>query len=238
MTPYFKSKGNSLVTTLVTTGRGNSGGPIWTRKNSKSPWIASGILVGGLPGETVVNAFSKNTQSFLTAVKPVLSKKVKEPVFVRGITSSSVFFPTRPNKTLPDGDGKQMIFNIPVRGFEDYDTTATVRLSLTIKTKHRGDLIGRLVAPSGATTTLFFNLFTQNGADGDDVIFRDFDLKALLGESAGFEGVPPNGTWRLIVEDSLKGDKAKVKNITLEVGVIENAEPPSVITPPTTTTTN
>jgi V8-like Glu-specific endopeptidase len=47
MTQYqSRGNGNDLETTLITTGHGNSGGPIWTQ-NRQSEWQAAGILVGG-----------------------------------------------------------------------------------------------------------------------------------------------------------------------------------------------
>jgi subtilisin-like proprotein convertase family protein len=237
--PFSKGAGNALQNTLLSTGPGNSGGPVWTRKNASSPWRAAGIMVGGLPSEATVYAFAANTKSFLNAVKPVLKRKIGQPVFVSGVTSSTVFFPVRPNKLIPDGASTPTVFSIPVRGFAAFDTLDTLKLSLTIKTKHRGDLIGRLVAPSGATSLIYANLFTENGADADDIIYRDFDLKALLPQDLedAFKATPPNGIWKFYITDRLKKDRARVKNITLEIGVIENSPPPPVVEPPITPST-
>ena len=69
--PYQSYEGNALTTTLVSTGPGNSGGPVWT-KNAKGKWIASGVLVGGLPSESVVYTFSKDINDLFKAVAPVI----------------------------------------------------------------------------------------------------------------------------------------------------------------------
>jgi Proprotein convertase P-domain len=214
-TPYQKLEGNALQTTLVTTGRGNSGGPIWTRKDSKSKWQAAGILVGELPSETVVYAFSKNTSSLLRAVTPVIKRKINEPVSAGGVSSYSLFFPFRKDTAIPDGASEWTAIPIKVKGFNSYDKVKEMRLSLDIRTKHRGDLQISIQAPSGFGV----GIFNENGAGADNLIVRDLDY------SETFKDAPPNGTWKLLVRDRLKGDKTVVKEIILEIAVEEGVPP-------------
>ncbi len=215
ITPYRKLAGNALQTTLVTTGPGNSGGPIWTRKDAFTDWQAAGILVGALPSETVVYAFSKNTSPLLRAVTPVIKRKIGEPISVGGVSSYSLYFPFHKDTAIPDGVNKWTAFPITVKGFNSYDTVKEIRLSLNIKTKHRGDLQVAIQAPNGVNSFVL----KENGAGADDVVIKDLDL------SETFTDVPPNGTWKLLVQDRLKGDKAVLKEIILEVAVEEGVPP-------------
>ena len=86
--PYTQTEENYLETSLVTTGPGNSGGPIWTRKKSNGKWQAAGILISGLPSEAGVYAFSSNTRSLLKAVEPVVKRRIGEPVSSDEISAS------------------------------------------------------------------------------------------------------------------------------------------------------
>lgn len=202
---HYASNG-SLFTTLVTTGPGNSGGPIWTQGNHEN-WQASGILVGGLPSETVIYSFTPELRSLTRAVAPIVREKPGTPFPVNGVSASTLFFPYNRSHKLPDGTDKWSSFIVGVRGFGEGATLTSVKLNLSIKTKHRGDLQVYIVGPGGYSATLH----NEDGAGKDDLVFRNLDL------TSAFAGIDPTGKWAVRVRDRLKGDVCTLKSFRLEV---------------------
>jgi subtilisin-like proprotein convertase family protein/V8-like Glu-specific endopeptidase len=211
ITPYRKLAGNALQTTLVTTGRGNSGGPIWTR-NKVAEWVASGVLVGGRPSESVVYAFSKNTTSLLQAVTPVLKSKIEKPLGSSNISSFTTFFPCVKSRPIPDGVQRDTTFSIPVNTFSGDSKVVSVSLSLDIRTAHQGDLQIVLVAPSGVSSAVVHD---EKGANKKNLILTDVNF------SKEFSGALARGQWQLRVQDRLKGDIATFKSAVLEISVFD-----------------
>ena len=221
ITPYERFAGNALATTLVTTGHGNSGGPIWTR-NTDSKWIASGVLVGGRPSESVVYAFSKDTNSLLQAVAPVILPDIGLPVRVGQVGSYSTFFPYNQRTKIPDGRHEWTSFRIPVSTFPVGSTVKSVSLSLKIRTPHRGDLFIILEGPQGLQTSIpQAAIHNEEGAGANNLVISNRDV------SDAFTGIDAKGNWYLRVQDRLAGDIATLKSILLEITTED------VITPPT-----
>lgn len=206
VTPYHKYSGKALFSTLVTTGPGNSGGPIWTR-DKKKQWVAAGVLVGGLPSETVVYAFSKDVNSLTRAVAPVIKSKKGAPIAADGVTGSSLFFPHNKQIRIPDGVQKWTSIRFGVNKFETGEILTNIRLSLDIRTKHRGDLQIILEAPGGYQIAIH----NEGGADEDDLILSDINL------TDAFADIEANGYWYLRIQDRLKGDTAVLKSAVLEI---------------------
>ncbi len=196
----------SLITTRITTGPGNSGGPIWTQHNN-GKWKASGILVGGLPSETVVYSFTKELTALTRAVAPIVKKKPKSPFPVNGVSASTLFFPYSRSQKLPDGSDKWSSFIVGVRGFGENAALTSAKLNLNIKTKHRGDLQVYVIAPGGYTALIH----NEQGAGKNDLTFRNLDL------TKEFAGIDPNGKWAVRVRDRLKGDICTLKSYRLEI---------------------
>jgi V8-like Glu-specific endopeptidase len=200
----------SVITSLITTGPGNSGGPIWSKSHG-SDWTASGILVGGLPSETVVYAFSKDTKALMRAVLPVVQARPAYPDPVHGVSASSLFFPYSHSHEIPDGVQKWSSFIIGVRGFGKQSQLTSLKFSMKIETPHRGDLQVLLVAPGGYSALLH----NEEGGGKDDLIFKDKDL------TNNFVGIEADGKWVLRVQDRLKGDRATLKSFRLEIAAQE-----------------
>jgi hypothetical protein len=200
------SSNGSLHTTRITTGPGNSGGPIWTLGKNKK-WQASGILVGGLPSETVVYSFNKDLTALTRAVAPIVKKRAGTPFPVHGVSASTLFFPYTRSQKLPDGSDRWSSFVAGVRGFGEGAKLTSVKLNLNIKTKHRGDLQVYIIAPGG------YNVMIHNekGAGKDDLIFRNLDL------TSEFAAIDPTGKWAVRVRDRLKGDVCTFKSFRLEI---------------------
>ena len=206
VTPYQSYEGNALTTTLVSTGSGNSGGPVWT-KNAKGKWIASGVLVGGLPSESVVYTFSKDINDLFKAVTPVIRQQIQWPEKVKGVSSTSIFFPYTRSERIPDGEHKWTTFKVKVSHFGELEQVKTVRLSLDIRTKHVGDLQVMLAGPGGYQAVVH----NEEGAGGNNLNLTDADF------STNFTGIIANGEWQLRVQDRLKGDIATFKSFVLEI---------------------
>lgn len=217
ISPYQTFPGNALTTTLISTGTGNSGGPVWT-KNARSEWVASGVLVGGLPSESVVYAFSAQTNDLLRAVKPVIQKRIGEPLALDSVSSSSTFFPSYYDEVIPDGVHEWTSFPISVNTFPLGAKVDKVKLSLKILTPHRGDLQVLLVGPGG----FFAVIHNEGGATENDLIIRNLNV------TEKFTGIDPNGIWELRVQDRLVRDLATIKSFVLEIATTESA----VIPPP------
>ncbi len=232
ITQYKSRGGNALETTLVTTGPGNSGGPVWTQSR-QAEWQAAGILVGGLPSETIIYGFSRDTNSFLRAVTPVIKPKIGNAVKVAGISSSSQFFPTYKSRKIPDGKKSFTNIKIPVNAFKKGSSITKLNFSLDISTTHRGDLFIILQAPDGKYVIL--NL--EAGADGKNFILNNKDLLGgldLLDGEFFPKDIDPRGTWTVAIQDRLKGDLAVFNSAVLEIAAdppAESTTPPVVPTP-------
>ncbi len=208
LTPYQPYSGRALTTTLVSTGHGNSGGPIWT-KNRNNTWSAAGVLVGGLPSESIVYAFSSDINALTRAVTPVIKPEIEKPVHVGNVSSFSTFFPYNQTRKIPDGRHAWTSFRIGVKGFKADSSVKSVKLSLNIKTRHRGDLQVMLEGPGGVQALVH----NEQGAGKKNLNIKNKDY------SEAFTDIDPNGTWTLHVQDRLVGDIATLKSILLEISV-------------------
>jgi V8-like Glu-specific endopeptidase len=213
VTPYEKYAGNALYTTLVTTGPGNSGGPVWT-KNKRDSWDAAGVLVGGRPSESIVYAFSKDTNSLLQAVAPVIKKQIGKPRASASVKSFTTFFPCYKSMPIPDGVRRWTSFSIPVNTFSSDAKVTSLTISLDIRTAHRGDLFIVLVSPSGIEEIVH----NEGGANAKNLIL---DSKVLT----RFSTTKATGNWQLRVQDRLKGDIATFKSAVLQIGAFEPLKP-------------
>lgn len=208
VSPYKTFSDKALSTTLVTTGHGNSGGPIWTR-DGKSNWKAAGVLVGGLPSETIVYAFSSDINSLTRAAEPVVKREIESSNTIGSVDASSLFFSYPTDVKIPDGKHSWTSIHMEVDEFPEFSTLKAVRLSLDIRTAHRGDLQVVLEGPGGVQALVH----NEQGADRNNLIIKGRDF------TTDFTGIDPNGKWFLRVQDRLVGDAAILKSILLEIAV-------------------
>jgi hypothetical protein len=196
-----------MTTTLISTGPGNSGGPVWSQLAGGALKV-SGVLVSGLPGETGVYAFSPDINALTRVAGPVVRDIPSKPIVVSGVGRSSFVFPMTKPKRIPDGVAKWTNFGFKVSRFPTEATVTKVLISLDIETAHRGDLVVWLQGPGGAVEQLAL----EEGGAEQNFVLVDKDV------SSSFAGVTANGRWSLRVQDRLKGDIATVKSIFLEIG--------------------
>ncbi len=203
---YEPLAGRALDTTLITTGHGNSGGPIWTKDPVKG-WSAAGVLVGGLPSETTVYAFSKDVNYLTRAASLVVKSSPAQSTLVPGVAEYSRFSSYGRDTEIPDGVHQWTTFSLPVNGFDPTTVVLNVRLSMNITTTHRGDLQVMLVSPDGVQQVVH----NEEGADKDNLILNSKDY------SETFKDIVADGTWQLRVQDRLVEDIATVRSILLEI---------------------
>ena len=204
----FKAEsGQYIVASLISTGPGNSGGPVWTQ-DATGHWLASGILVSGRPSETGIYALNNTVQSLLKAAAPAIQNPRKSSVLVKGMSSTTYFWQTTKPKKIPDGVQKFTVIPLTLKSYSDYAKVSKLILNLNISTTHVGDLVVWLQSPDGSVSVLH----DSEGAGAHDLIFTDKDL------TSAFSGAVPNGKWQLKVQDRLKGDLATVNSFKLEVG--------------------
>lgn len=213
---YSILSGSAMETTLISSGGGNSGGPIWT-KSDKDGWTAAGVVVGGLPSETINYAFSSETNTLLRAVAPIVKKSGPQSIRSKELSASSVYYSSNKKIRLPDGVHKWTDVPFTVNHFENESTVTAVRVAVKVKTSHRGDLQIMLTGPGGFNTIVH----NEQGAGARDLIIAYRDVFTDVSED--FEGIPVNGRWALRFQDRLKGDICTIESAVLEL----EAETPS-----------
>lgn len=211
-TDFKEDASQYLYATHISTGPGNSGGPVWLQETS-GDWNASGILVSGRPSEAGIYAFTPSIKSLLKAASPLVGdvrKSVKNAS--KGIGTSVGRYVMPKPKKIPDGLHKWTKIPVNVQRFEADTEVYEVYVDLTITTEHRGDLMVALLSPSGAISMLH----DGEGAGADDPVLDDW-LVTFDDDEANQDVGGPNGTWALLVQDRLTGDPCVVTRFELEI---------------------
>ena len=222
--PYKIVHDRYLTADLISTGPGNSGGPVWIH-NPDTTWSVAGTLVSGLAGENGVYAMSPDINSLLQAAQPLLATPLQRTRHVKNVGASTAMLALERPQAIPDGVKRWTVIPFVLNDFPDTAVVVQATLNLTIITNHRGDLVVRLLAPGGISQ----DLFNQQGADAHDVII-DGEILDFGGGSGGDTGtgtgtgtgsdIPTpraNGRWQLLVQDRLRGDLATVTRFELEL---------------------
>lgn len=175
----------------VSTGPGNSGGPVFVHDPSTGEDRLAGILVSGSRRTAGVIALDLSTH---TLASYALGQKDQTRTYTDNIARS-----------FPDGATTDTIIPIRVSGFSG--TIQKLKLSLNISTARRGDLNVYLKSPGGRIRWINKQSFDQ----GDNLILTDENLTNRFG------GYAPNGTWELHVRDAVAGEKAVLGSYLLSI---------------------
>lgn len=154
---------------------------------------------------------------------------------------SVAFSYTGPAVRIPDNSTVGATVEIPVTGFGraskmSFSIDGTVcnidNGSTTVGLDHTwvGDLVGTLVAPNGATATVF----SRNGSSGNNfcqVVFDDSAAKSITSITSanapytgswrpatpigGLRGAPVDGTWKFTAQDLAGGDTGSIRAVSL-----------------------
>lgn len=178
----------------VSTGSGNSGGPIFVRDTATGNDLLAGILVAGTRRTAGIVALDLSTDTLAG--------------YALGLQDKTLAFSETSARKLTDGTKSYTTIPIRVSGFSG--TTSKLKLSLSIATKRRGDLDVFLKSPNGRTRWIS----RRAGGSLDDLEIHDLSLSKF------FSGYSPNGTWQIKVRDAAAGTRATFLSGSLKVSAL------------------
>lgn len=185
----------------VSTGPGNSGGPVLVRRDGD--WKLAGILVSGAFDSAGIYAIDGYAKSLANSA---LAAAQADTADAGGVASASAAKRTRP-LGLADGGSKYASLRIAFSGISGRVTK--VLLDLDISAQKKGDLDVYVRSPGGRTYVV---AAADPGVGGANLVLDDQDI------SAAFSRTSPNGTWQIFVRDSrLNGARASVNGASLAV---------------------
>lgn len=177
----------------VSTGPGNSGGPIFIQDNTGREDLA-GILVAGTRRSAGVVALDLSTDTMAG--------------YALGLKDQTRTFQNSKSVRLPDGGKSFTTVPIAVSGFSG--SIAKLKLSLSIDTATRSNLDVYLVSPSGRVRWIS----KRAGGSEDDL---EIDLLDLTNP---FYGLEANGTWQLRIRDAVSGSPSTFQRASLRVSAL------------------
>lgn len=207
-TQFSNGFGRYVTNTHLSTGPGNSGGPVWLQ-DRRGNWLPAGVLVSGLTAETGVYGMSPDMRQFVNTSRPLLRTPISRMRPGRGIGFSNGFYRYPRPRRVPDGRARWTRLPVRVANIDREAQVSKVILDLTIETADRSDLVVRLVAPGGT----YKELHSLSDPGEADLIFEQEDV------TDAFAGLNPNGNWQLYIQDRIRGDWALVREFQLEISV-------------------
>lgn len=187
----YTVRGSFVEFNNVSTGPGNSGGPVFVQDSVSGRELLAGMLVSGsrrTAGVVALNAATHNLSNEALGLDP-----------------KALTFTNRESMIIPDGNFSFTKKEIPVSGFSG--TVESLRLSLTLYTGSRSDLEIYLQSPGGKISWIT----RKKGGAAKDLMIRDMNLDTT------FSGGTANGTWRLFFRDSVAGNAASFMSASLRV---------------------
>lgn len=179
----------------VSTGSGTSGGPTFVEDPATGDPTLAGMLVSGTWRTAGVVSLDLNTHTLAG--------------YALGLKNTSLLYRNKKRMGVPSGSSSYRSYPFEVSGFTG--AVDKVRLSLTVKTRRRGDLDVYLRSPGGRIRWIS----KRAGGEEKNLVFRNANY------SGAFRGVQPNGKWQVKIRDAVTGGgRSKVKNGVLKIGAI------------------
>jgi hypothetical protein len=178
----------------VSTGPGNSGGPIYVQNAATGADLLAGILVSGTKRTAGIKVLDITTETMASRAL--------------GLESRTVTFKNLVSSKLPDGSKAYTVMPIRVSGFSG--AIEKLKLSLSIATKRRGDLDVYLRSPNGRIRWIS----RHSGGMSDNLEIKGLNL------SDTFSGTSANGTWELRMRDATVGTRATFLSASLRVSAL------------------
>lgn len=175
----------------VSTGPGNSGGPVFVHDPTSGNDRLAGILVSGSRRTAGVIALDLSTHTLSS--------------YALGEEDQALTFSNAVARALPDPGGSDTVFPIQVSGFSG--TIQKIKLSLNVSTTRRGDLNVYLKSPSGRIAWIN----KQSSDSGDNLILNGQNLTNRFG------GFAPNGQWEIHIRDTTPGVQAVFNSYSLAI---------------------
>ena len=175
----------------VSTGKGNSGGPVFVWDADSETYYLGGILVSG--DETLAGVYALNSSSNTMASNALGLEKI-----TRTFANSSAL-------KLPDASRSYTTRKVVASGFSD--TISALKFSVSITTPRRGDLDVYLRSPTGRIRWI-----TKKSTSTADHLVRN-----KTDYSSTFRGYAANGQWQLKMRDSVRRNRATFKRFSVTV---------------------
>ena len=190
-----RTKGAYYTLDGVSTGPGNSGGPLIVQKSGQ--YYLAGILISGTSTSMGAYALNETANKMATNILAHLASGDSETV--RTVDNHVSI-------DLPDGASSYTVRKLPV--FYLPQNTTTVSFSLNVKSSYRGDLDIYVRSPAGRIRWINKHSLAQNQSNVE-VSNADY--------SSTYAGSNPNGDWHVYLRDYFIGDKASFLDATITV---------------------
>ena len=175
----------------VSTGEGNSGGPIFVWDAAGSDYLLAGVLISGSHDTAGVYALNASSTGMASAAL--------------GVKNVSATFSNSESLLLPDAGGSYSSRTASASGFSENITG--LKFSVSISTPRRGDLNVYLKSPSGRVR--WVHKASSNTADNLVVNQADY--------TTTFRGYAANGAWQLKMRDTLAKNRATFNRFSVTV---------------------
>lgn len=175
----------------VSTGGGNSGGPVFIEDETGSNYYIGGILVSGSKTTAGIYALNNSSNNLASAA-------------LGQATSSLQFTNTSPG-LLPDGGSITETRSTTVSGFSG--TLSDIKVSLSVITPRRGDLDVYVRSPSGRIRWVN----KQSNDPSADVAIVGADYAST------FRGQEANGVWQVKIRDAVPDNEAHFNSFSVTV---------------------
>ncbi len=175
----------------VSTGEGNSGGPIFVSDAANGNYFLAGILVSGSYNTAGVYALNDSSNSMASAAL--------------GLKSISRTFTNADSLLLPDAGTSYSTRKSSASGFSG--TVTGLKFSMSLTTPRRGDLNVYLKSPSGRVR--WINKASSNTSD--NLVINQADYVTT------FRGYAANGVWQLKMRDTSARNRATFNQFSVSV---------------------
>ena len=173
----------------VSTGEGNSGGPIFVYDESDTDYYLAGVLVSGSARTAGVYALNDSSNSMASAAL--------------GLRSVSRTFRNDQALLLPDAGTSYSTRATTASGFSN--TLSGLRFSMSLTTPRRGDLNIYLKSPGGRIRWIN----KASSSTSDNVVIKQADY------STTFRGYAANGEWQLRMRDTVARNRATFNQFSI-----------------------
>lgn len=175
----------------VSTGKGNSGGPVFVYDSDTDDYYLGGILVSGSPALAGVYALNEDSNTMASNAL--------------GLEQVTRKFSNATARNIPDGRKAFTTRGVKVSGFSD--SVTRIRFNTTIQAARRGDMDVFLRSPTGRIRWV-----AKNSSDK-----RSNITIKKANYTSRFRGVAANGKWRLKMRDVRSGKRSKFRNFKITV---------------------
>ncbi len=190
-TQASQARDDYYVFKKVSTGPGNSGGPLFVQDESGSEYALAAILVSGSYSTAGVYALNADSESMASAA-----------LGLKEVTST---FTNTKDTNLPDHSETYVTRQVEATGFTGNVTELS--FSMSVATPRRGDLDVFLRSPSGRVRWIS----KSSATTGANLNIQDADY------TSKFLGVAAAGTWSLKMRDVVKGNVATFDSFSVKI---------------------